>query len=60
MTDFADREQRQLYDGETQIGDLEAEIEAQKTADQKRWMNFLKKALGQDQDSQGSHRSRSP
>ncbi|QLH79554.1 hypothetical protein HZS55_20650 [Halosimplex rubrum] len=39
---------------------LEAEIEAQETADKKRWMNFLKKALGQDQDSQGSHRSRSP
>jgi hypothetical protein len=39
---------------------LEAEIEAQETADKKRWMNFLKKALGQDRDSQGSHRSRSP
>ncbi|WP_436923688.1 DUF5788 family protein [Halosimplex amylolyticum] len=41
--------------------DLEAEIEAQETADKKRWMNFLKQALGRDQDSQGSHRSsRSP
>jgi len=41
--------------------DLEAEIQAQETADKKRWMNFLKKALGQDTDSQGSHRSsRSP
>ncbi|WP_436929711.1 DUF5788 family protein [Halosimplex halobium] len=39
---------------------LEAEIEAQETADKKRWMNFLKKALGNDQDSQGSHRSGSP
>ena len=41
--------------------DLEGEIQAQETADKKRWMNFLKKALGQEQDSQGSHRSsRSP
>ncbi|MFB6141650.1 MAG: DUF5788 family protein [Halosimplex sp.] len=41
---------------------LEAEMRAQETADKKRWMNFLKKALGRDQDSQGSHRStgRSP
>ncbi|WP_123537244.1 DUF5788 family protein [Halosimplex salinum] len=39
---------------------LEAEIQAQETADKKRWMSFLKKALGQDTDSQGSHRSRSP
>ncbi|WP_135362841.1 DUF5788 family protein [Halosimplex halophilum] len=39
---------------------LEAEIEAQETADKKRWMNFLKKALGDDRDSQGSHRSGSP
>ncbi|MFC7142228.1 DUF5788 family protein [Halosimplex aquaticum] len=40
---------------------LEAEIEAQETADKKRWMSFLKQALGHDQDSQGSHRSsRSP
>ncbi|WP_415382838.1 DUF5788 family protein [Halosimplex sp. TS25] len=36
---------------------LEAEIEAQETADKKRWMSFLKQALGHDQDSQGSHRS---
>ena len=40
---------------------LEAEIRAQQTADKKRWMNFLKQALGHDEDSQGSHRSsRSP
>ncbi|WP_459194921.1 DUF5788 family protein [Halosimplex sp. J119] len=40
---------------------LEAEIKAQETADKKRWMSFLKQALGHDQDSQGSHRSsRSP
>ena len=37
--------------------DLEAEIERQKTADRKRWMNFLKKALGQDEDSHGAHRT---
>jgi len=37
--------------------DLEAEIQAQETADKKRWMTFLKQALGRDEDSQGSHRS---
>ena len=37
--------------------DLEAEIQAQETADKKRWMTFLKQALGHDEDSQGSHRS---
>ena len=37
--------------------DLEAEIQAQETADKKRWMRFLKQALGRDEDSQGSHRS---
>jgi hypothetical protein len=32
--------------------DLEGEIEAQETADRKRWMKFLRKALGQtDEDS---------
>jgi hypothetical protein len=32
--------------------DLEGEIEAQETADRKRWMKFLQKALGQtDEDS---------
>ncbi|MFB6152029.1 MAG: DUF5788 family protein [Haloarculaceae archaeon] len=33
--------------------DLEAEIEAQERADRKRWMNFLKKALGQKDGSGG-------
>ncbi|MFB6073647.1 MAG: DUF5788 family protein [Haloarculaceae archaeon] len=28
--------------------DIEREIEAQETADRKRWMNFLRKALGND------------
>ena len=37
--------------------DLEAEIQAQETADKKRWMRFLKQALGHEEDSQGSHRS---
>lgn len=31
--------------------DLEAEERAQKAADTKRWMNFLKQALGRDDDS---------
>lgn len=30
---------------------LEAEAQAKKTADQKRWTNFLKKALGNTEDS---------
>ena len=33
--------------------DLEAEVEAKEAADRKRWMNFLKQALGQDDDSGG-------
>jgi hypothetical protein len=37
--------------------DLEGEIERQEMADRKRWMNFLKKALGQDTDSQGATRT---
>jgi hypothetical protein len=36
---------------------LEAEMEAQERADRKRWMQFLKKALGQDRDSQGAGRN---
>jgi hypothetical protein len=36
---------------------LEAEMRAQETADRKRWVNFLKKALGQDED--GASRARS-
>ena len=31
--------------------DLESEAEAQETADRKRWMKFLKKALGRQDDS---------
>lgn len=31
--------------------DIEGEAEAQETADTKRWMNFLQKALGHDSDS---------
>ena len=37
--------------------DIEAEIEAQEAADRKRWMSFLRKALGQDHDSQGATRT---
>jgi len=37
--------------------DLEAEIEAQEKADKKRWMNFLKKALGNEENSRGAHES---
>ncbi|MEF8906887.1 MAG: DUF5788 family protein [Haloarculaceae archaeon] len=33
--------------------DLEAEVEAKEAADRKRWMNFLKQALGQDDDAGG-------
>ncbi|MEF8886836.1 MAG: DUF5788 family protein [Haloarculaceae archaeon] len=33
--------------------DLEAEAEAKEAADRKRWMNFLKQALGQDDDAGG-------
>jgi len=36
--------------------DLEAEIQAQEMADRKRWMKFLKQALGQEKDSQGASR----
>lgn len=35
---------------------IEAEIEAQETADTKRWFSFLKEALGQDGDKQGVKR----
>ena len=35
--------------------DVEAEIDAQRAADKKRWMSFLKKALGQNDDA---HRRR--
>ncbi|MFB6087257.1 MAG: DUF5788 family protein [Haloarculaceae archaeon] len=37
--------------------DLEADVEQQEIADRKRWMTFLKKALGQDTDSQGATRT---
>ena len=37
--------------------DLEAEIEAQEKADTKRWMNFLKKALGNEENSRGAYGS---
>ena len=37
--------------------DIEGEIEAAEQADRKRWMNFLKKALGRDQASQSARRS---
>jgi hypothetical protein len=33
--------------------DLEAEVEAKEAADRKRWMNFLRQALGRDDDSGG-------
>jgi len=33
--------------------DIEAEIEAQEKADTKRWMNFLQKALGNEEDGPG-------
>ncbi|MFW5937442.1 MAG: DUF5788 family protein [Halanaeroarchaeum sp.] len=36
--------------GET---DLEAESQAAETADQKRWLSFLKQALGQDSEDSG-------
>ena len=34
--------------------DLEAEVEAKEAADRKRWMNFLRQALGRDDDSGGA------
>ena len=34
--------------------DLEAEVEAKEAADRKRWMNFLRQALGRDDDSAGA------
>ena len=37
--------------------DLEAEIEAQEKADTKRWMNFLEKALGREENTQGTRGS---
>jgi hypothetical protein len=37
--------------------DLEAEAEQQAAADRKRWMKFLRKALGHDSDSAGQSRS---
>ena len=33
--------------------DIEGEAEAQEAADRKRWMNFLRKALGHESDSAG-------
>ncbi|MFC6615331.1 DUF5788 family protein [Halopenitus salinus] len=38
-------------------GSLEAEAERREAADRKRWMNFLKKALGRDDSSSGRTRS---
>ncbi|MDX1745472.1 MAG: DUF5788 family protein [Halobacteriales archaeon] len=35
--------------------DLEAESDAQVAADQKRWMTFLRKALGNDQNNRGRY-----
>ncbi|MDG5777011.1 DUF5788 family protein [Haloarculaceae archaeon H-GB2-1] len=40
--------------------DLEAETQAQEAADRKRWMTFLRKALGHESDSQGASRTRGP
>jgi hypothetical protein len=37
---------------------LEQQIEAQETADKKRWMSFLQKALGHERDSQGASRTK--
>ncbi|PSP53697.1 hypothetical protein BRC67_01155 [Halobacteriales archaeon QH_3_68_24] len=37
---------------------LEAEMEAQEKADKQRWMNFLEKALGREQDGHGTGRNR--
>ena len=39
--------------------DLEAEVEAKEAADRKRWMNFLRQALGHDDDSSGIGTGRS-
>ncbi|WP_129114872.1 DUF5788 family protein [Halegenticoccus tardaugens] len=36
--------------------DLEREANAQKAADQKRWMSFLRQALGRDSDGRGIRR----
>ncbi|MFB6183223.1 MAG: DUF5788 family protein [Haloarculaceae archaeon] len=38
--------------------DLEAEADANEAADRKRWMQFLRKALGHDESSQGASRTR--
>jgi hypothetical protein len=35
--------------------DLEREAEASEAADRKRWMQFLRKALGHEDDGHGSH-----
>lgn len=37
--------------------DIEAEAQAKEAADRKRWMKFLKKALGQESDTTGQSRS---
>jgi len=37
--------------------DVEAEAQAKEAADRKRWMSFLKKALGEEEDSAGAHRN---